>query len=91
MVDLYACEAYDRRSVAGSVATFCSKTRGNWRKVGSQTGYGWWNAATQRCDTSGGVYYTAPNGKIAVSFNMVLKAGVGHGVAPANIELYRYN
>jgi hypothetical protein len=37
------------------------------------------------------VYYAPPAGKVAVSFNMVLKAGVGHGVAPADIGVYRYN
>jgi hypothetical protein len=92
MIDLYACEAWDRRSVAGSIGTFCSRERGNWRKVGSQTGRGWWNSASGRCDTVAGVYYGPPsNGKIAVSFNMVIKTGVGHGVAPALIDVYRYN
>jgi hypothetical protein len=91
LIDLYACEAWDRRSVAGSIATFCSSARGNWRKVGTSWGYGWWNAGAQRCDTATGIYYTPPSGKFAVSFNMVLKTGVGHGPAPANIEIYRYN
>jgi hypothetical protein len=29
--------------------------------------------------------------KAAVSFNMVVKTGVGHGVAPATISISRYN
>jgi hypothetical protein len=92
MIDLYACEAWDRRSVAGSIGTFCSKERGNWRKVASSTGYGWWNTATRQCDTATAIYYQPPaNGKLAVSFNMVVKAGVGHAPAPANIQIYRYN
>jgi hypothetical protein len=92
MVDLYVCEAWDRRSVAGQIGPFCSKERGNWRKVGSASASGWWNSVGNRCDTAAGVYYAPPsNGKIAVSFNMVIKAGVGHGPGPANIEIYRYN
>jgi hypothetical protein len=91
LVDVYACEAYDARSVAGSIGTFCSKTRGNWRKVGSAQGWGWWNSSSQQCDIATGVYYAPPSGKIGVSFNMVIKAGIGHGVAPADIQIYRYN
>jgi hypothetical protein len=90
-VDLYACEAWDRRSVAGRVDLFCSKGRGNWRKVGSASHQGWWNETAQKCEIATGVEYVPPTGKIAVSFNMVIKAGVGHGVAPADIQIYRYN
>jgi len=90
-VDLYVCEAPNAGSVGGSIGTWCSKTSGHWRKAGSAQGSGWWNSAYTRCDVGTGVYYGPPAGKVAVSFNMVLKAGVGHGVAPAEIQIYRYN
>jgi hypothetical protein len=92
MVDLYVCEAWDRRSVAGNIGNFCSKTGGNWRKVQSASGRGWWNSASKRCDTATAISYQRPtNGKLAVSFNMVVKAGVGHAPAPAFIDVLRYN
>lgn len=89
LVDLYACEAWDARSVAGSIGTYCGKARNNWRKVGSAQGWGWWNSSSGRCDIGTGVDYAPPAGKVAVSFNMVIKAGIGHGVAPAEIQIYR--
>jgi hypothetical protein len=92
MIDLYVCEAWDRRSVAGSIGTFCNNTRGNWRKVESASGWGQWNTASKRCETATVTSYQPPaNGKIAVSFNMVVKAGVGHAPAPAFIDVLRYN
>jgi hypothetical protein len=90
-VDLYVCEAPNAAAVNGSIGTYCSKTGGRWRKAGSASGYGWWNSAASRCDTGTGVYYAPPAGKVAVSFNMVLKGGIGHGVSPAEIQIYRYN
>jgi hypothetical protein len=90
LVDVYACEAWDARSVAGSISTYCAR-RSNWRKVGSAQGWGWWNSSSQQCEIATGVYYEPPSGKFGISFNMVIKAGIGHGVAPADIQIYRYN
>lgn len=89
-IDLYACEAYDARSVGGSISRYCS-IRNNWRKVASTSVYGWWNQSSQRCDIVTGVYYEPLSDKIGVSLNMVIKAGVGHGVAPAEMQIYRYD
>jgi hypothetical protein len=95
MVDLYACEAPTSASVGGTttsaIGNWCSRTSGHWRKVGSAFATGWWNSVHKRCDVGTGVYYPAPVGKVAVSFNMVIKAGIGHGVAPAEIYVLRYN
>ena len=90
-VDLYVCEAPNAAAVGGSIGTYCSQASGHWRKAGSAQGGGSWNSAYTRCDIGTGVYYAPPAGKVAVSFNMVLKAGIGHGVAPADIQIYRYN
>ena len=89
LIDLYVCEAPNSGSVA-AISQWCSKTSGNWRKVGSSIGTGSWNTANKTCYAGTGVYYQAPWNKVAVSFNMVIKAGVGHGVAPAEIQILRY-
>ena len=91
MVDLYVCEAPSAAAVGGSIGSWCAAGSGHWRMVGGAISSGLWNSASTRCDVGTGVYYAAPAGKVAVSFNMVLKAGVGHGVAPADIQIYRYN
>jgi hypothetical protein len=88
MVDLYVCEAPSSGAV-GSIGTYCNKSNGHWRKVGSASAGGWWTGSS--CSAGAGVYYPAPTDRVAVSFNMVIKAGVGHGVAPAEIYVLRYN
>jgi hypothetical protein len=90
MVDLYACEAPNSGAV-GSISTWCARDSGHWRKVGSASATGWWSDYTKTCSVGTGVYYPAPTDRVAVSFNMVIKAGVGHGVAPAEIYVLRYN
>jgi hypothetical protein len=91
MVDLYVCEAPNSASV-GAVNLWCKKSSGHWHKVGSAAvSGGSWNAAYKRCDVSAGVYYPRPSGKVAVAFNVVVKAGIGHGVAPADINVVRYD
>lgn len=88
MVDLYVCEAPNNAAVGGSISNWCSKTSGHWRKVGSASTTGYWSANS--CSVATGVYYPAPADRVAVSFNMVIKAGIGHGVAPAEIWVLRY-
>jgi hypothetical protein len=90
MVDLYVCEA-PRSSDVTSISTWCSSTSGHWRMVGSSLTTGYWNSSSKRCEVGTGVYYPQPSGKVAVSFNMAVKTGIGHGPAPANIQVYRYN
>jgi hypothetical protein len=90
MVDLYACEAPSSASVT-SVSSWCSKTNGKWRKVGSSSATGYWTESLKRCSAATGVFYPTPTDRVAVSFNMVVKAGIGHGVAPAEIYVIRYN
>jgi hypothetical protein len=90
MVDLYACEAPNSGAV-GALSTWCARDSGHWRKVGSASATGWWSEYTKKCSVGTGVYYPAPTDRVAVSFNMVIKAGVGHGVAPAEIYIVRYN
>jgi hypothetical protein len=89
LIDLYVFEAPNNSSVT-SVSSWCSKTAGNWRKYGSSIGTGYWTASTKTCYAGTGIYYQPPSNKVAVSFNMVVKAGIGHGVAPAEIYVVRY-
>jgi hypothetical protein len=91
MVDLYVCEAPSAAAVGGSIGSWCALGSGHWRMVGGAVGGGVWNTAWNRCDVATGVEYKPPFGKVAVSFNMVIKAGIGHGVAPADIQILRYN
>ena len=88
--NLYVCEAPSSSSVT-SISTWCSRTSGHWSKVGSSYGTGYWTSSLKSCFAGTGVYYPTPVGKVAVSFNMVIKAGIGHGVAPAEIFVVRYN
>jgi hypothetical protein len=88
-VDLYVCEANTGTNI-GSFTNWCGANSSNWRKVGSANSAGWWNSVYSRCDTGTGVYYSAPSGKVAVSFNFVIKTGIGHGVTPFTVQLYRY-
>jgi hypothetical protein len=91
-VDLYVCESPRGQNI-GSFRSWCGAGSANWRKVSSSTGYGtgYYNSYWKRCDVTAAVYYSAPANKAAVSFNMVVKTGVGHGVAPATISISRYN
>ncbi|HEX6277234.1 MAG TPA: hypothetical protein VFZ53_29535 [Polyangiaceae bacterium] len=91
-VDLYVCESPKGQNI-GSFSAWCGTGSTNWRKISSATGYGagYYNSYYKRCDATAGVYYTTPANKAAVSFNMVIKTGVGHGVAPATISISRYN
>ena len=91
MLDLYVCEASNTATVK-EVNIWCGKGSGHWRKVGSASANGSWNATTKQCFAGAGVYYPNPKaeGKVAVSFNVVVKAGIGHGVAPADIYVLRY-
>ena len=91
MLDLYVCEASNTATVK-EVNIWCGKGSGHWRKVGSTSANGSWNATTKQCFAGAGVYYPNPKaeGKVAVSFNVVVKAGIGHGVAPADIYVLRY-
>lgn len=89
LIDLYVCEAPNSGSVT-SLSSWCSKTAGHWRKYASSIGTGSWTASTKTCNAGTGIYYQPPSNKVAVSFNMVVKAGIGHGVAPAEIYVIRY-
>lgn len=88
LVDLYVCEVPTGTTVT-SLSSSCGRTSGNWRKVGSSAVNGYWSGSS--CSSATGVYYQAPSNKLALSFNMVIKAGIGHGVAPAEIYIVRYN
>jgi hypothetical protein len=87
-VDLYVCESAKGTNI-GSFTAWCGAGSKNWRKAGSGSGQGYYNSAYKRCDATAGVSYTTPSNKVAVSFNMVIKTGVGHGVAPAMISISR--
>lgn len=89
MVDLYVCEAPTGTNV-GSLSGWCGLNSGHWRKVGSASHLGQWYPTTSTCNAAAGVTYRPPAGKVAVSFNMVLKTGIGHAVAPAQIQIRRY-
>jgi hypothetical protein len=91
MMDMYVCEA-PKSSDVGSISNWCSRstTNNHWRKVGSFTTGGYWTESTKTCFSGGGVYYQAPRDRVAVSFNVVIKTGIGHGVAPAEIYVVRY-
>ena len=92
LMDLYVCEApaYQVKTVGfEGPNNWCSRERNNWRRAGSSVTQGTWSAGS--CNTAATQSYTPPSGKIAVSFNIVVKAGIGHGVAPADLWIYRYN
>lgn len=90
-VDLYVCEAPTGSDI-GSFSSWCGVGSGHWRKAGSAYGDGYYNSYWKRCDTATAfLYYSPPSGKSAVSFNAVVKAGVGHAVAPAHLDIFRYN
>ena len=86
-IELYVCEAPQSSDVS-SIGSYCSRSSGHWRRVGVNKTVGYWSANS--CGVGIGVYYPKPVGKVAVTFNAVIKAGIGHGVAPADIWLYRY-
>jgi hypothetical protein len=88
-LDLYACEAPAGTNI-GSFTGWCGSNSSNWRKARSDSAQGWYNSYWKRCDVTAGVRYDRPAGKVAVSFNVVVKAGIGHGVAPALLEVTRY-
>lgn len=90
LMDMYVCEAKKSSDVTPSVSSYCSKANKKWRKVGSYSGTGIWSDYLKECFEGGGVYYQAPADRVAVSFNVVIKTGVGHGVAPADIYVLRY-
>lgn len=89
MMDMYVCEAKKSGDVP-SISSWCGTGSKNWRKVGSFTSNGYWTESLKSCFSGGGVYYQAPADRVAVSFNVVIKAGIGHGVAPAEIYVLRY-
>jgi hypothetical protein len=89
LVDLYVCEAPNSASV-GSIGSWCGKSSGNWRKVPNGWGSTSWDSTNKKCYVGASVYYPKPTGKVAVSFNMVIKSGIGHGVAPAEFWIVRY-
>jgi hypothetical protein len=89
-VDLYVCEAPPDTDI-GSISSWCAVGTGNWRRFG---GAGWaptYYPPERQCWVGSTYYYTPPWDKVAVAFNLVVKTGVGHGVAPANINIYRSN
>jgi hypothetical protein len=88
-IDLYACEAPAGTNI-GSFTAWCGLNSGKWRKAGSSSGLGYYNSFWERCDVTAGLYYAPPTGKVGVALNMVIKAGIGHGVAPAVISISRY-
>lgn len=87
-IELYVCEAPKSSDVV-DVRSYCAKNSGKWRRVVVGSVRGNWSANS--CGVAAGAYYAKPVGKVAVSFNAVLKTGIGHGPAPADIWLYRYN
>jgi hypothetical protein len=90
-VDLYVCEAPIGTDV-GSISGWCAVGSGHWRRFGGAGAVPTYYAAQRKCDVTATYYYTPPNGyTAAVSFNLVVKTGVGHGVAPADINIYRVN
>jgi hypothetical protein len=86
-IELYVCEA-PKSSDVTSIDAYCARSTGHWRRVGSNKLTGTWSANS--CGVGGGVTYPKPVGKVAVSFNAVIKAGIGHAPAPADIWLVRY-
>jgi hypothetical protein len=89
-IDLYVCEGPAGGDV-GSISGYCAVNSGHWRKAGGSSATGYYNSFYHRCDVTSLVIYNAPAGKAAVSFNMVVKTGIGHAVAPATIDIYRVN
>lgn len=87
-IELYVCEAPNSAAVT-SVSSWCARGSGHWRRAVIGSVRGTWSANS--CGVAAGAYYPKPVGKVAVSFNAVLKTGIGHGPAPADIWLYRYN
>ncbi|HEX6278149.1 MAG TPA: hypothetical protein VFZ53_34125 [Polyangiaceae bacterium] len=90
-VDLYVCEAPPGQDI-WSFGSWCGANSGNWRRFGgARVEGGTYYSLQRRCVVSASYYYTPPDGKVAVSFNLVVKTGVGHGPAPASISIYRVN
>jgi hypothetical protein len=90
-VDLYVCEAPPDTDI-GSISSWCGVGSGNWRRFGGAgAAGGTYYPLESKCVVGAMYYYTPPWDKIAVSFNLVVKTGVGHGVAPADIHIYRAN
>jgi hypothetical protein len=88
-MELYVCEAPRSEDVT-NIGTYCSRTGGKWRRVIANKATVYWTASLNSCGVSVSAYYPKPVGKVAVSFNAVIKAGIGHGPAPADIWLYHY-
>lgn len=89
-VDLYVCESARTIDIR-SVSAWCAVGSGHWRYFGGAPAVPTYYAAQKKCDTTASYYYTPPPYTAAVSFNLVVKTGVGHGVAPAEISIFRVN
>ena len=87
-VDLYVCEAPLTVDV-GTVGSWCAVGSGRWRRFGGSGSVASYSSG--RCDVAATYFYTPPPYTAAVAFNLVVKTGVGHGVAPAEIAIYRSN
>ena len=87
-VDLYVCEAPLTFHI-GSLSSWCAVGSGNWRRFGGSGSASSYSSG--KCTVVSSYYYTPPPYTAAVSFNLVVKTGVGHGVAPAEIAIYRSN
>jgi hypothetical protein len=92
LMDVYVCEAPS--SMVTTVgytgpAHWCARDGIHWRLAGSSATMGTWSAGS--CNTAATHYYVPPSGKIAVSFNVAIKSGIGHGVAPADLWIHRYD
>jgi hypothetical protein len=90
-VDLYVCEAPLETDI-GSISSWCAVDSGHWRRFGGAGSVPTYYPLQSKCWVGSTYYYTPPSwDTVAVSFNLVVKTGVGHGVAPANISIYRVN
>jgi len=93
LVDLYVCEAPATASADVTrvgPGVWCSRQARHWRLAASKAKKGGtWSGSA--CSVSANVSYTPPAGQITVAVNLVVKAGIGHAVAPANIGFTRAN
>jgi hypothetical protein len=90
LVDLYVCEAPLGATIDPSI--WCGRGSGEWRLIASGSRQGGYIGAFNRCEVFADatyVEYMTPPDRAPVIFNAVVKAGIGHGVAPAEIQIYR--
>jgi hypothetical protein len=90
-VDIYVCEAPLTIDV-GNISDWCGVGSGHWRWHGGAGGAsGTYSPAQRKCVVTSTYPFSPLPYTAVVSFNVVVKTGVGHGVAPADISIFRSN